>query len=324
MELLKKIENLTDYYPDLNYMDIFNVFKIRFRKKKYFTRIGQDLLVYLEPYHNKFNIFDNNEKIFGDNMSMNRNKEDINNHNYNSNTHKKQNLKSENRNSVNDSGDSDLNNKNLSDSQNSNQSFKEDFYFDEFFENNQNEIYIFKGEMFSNKYILFEKLLCKLLPDHNISQIKVEEDEFINIENNNHIQDNMASFAYQNYNNSNTGKIPTSQYPENLNIDTKIFICYKILKFFGCIIENIEQNNNIVQTNSMDEENYLNLSKKDETSKINYKYLMRINIQYDAKRKILGAEFIPILFCESNLSYILTHVIFYSLLNITVNEKFIS
>ena len=57
MELLKKIENLTDYYPDLNYMDIFNVFKIRFRKKKYFTRIGQDLLVYLEPYHNKFNIF---------------------------------------------------------------------------------------------------------------------------------------------------------------------------------------------------------------------------------------------------------------------------
>ena len=33
MQLLKKIENLTDYYPDMNYMDIFNVFKIRFKKK---------------------------------------------------------------------------------------------------------------------------------------------------------------------------------------------------------------------------------------------------------------------------------------------------
>ena len=46
MELLKKVENLTDYYPDMNYMDIFNVFKIRFRKKKYFTKIGQDLLIF--------------------------------------------------------------------------------------------------------------------------------------------------------------------------------------------------------------------------------------------------------------------------------------
>ena len=45
MQLLKKIENFTDYYPNLNYMDIFNVFKIRFAKKKYFTKIGQDLLV---------------------------------------------------------------------------------------------------------------------------------------------------------------------------------------------------------------------------------------------------------------------------------------
>ena len=50
MHLLKKIENLTDYYPNLNYMDILNVFKIRFRKKQYFTRIGQDLLVYLETF----------------------------------------------------------------------------------------------------------------------------------------------------------------------------------------------------------------------------------------------------------------------------------
>ena len=83
MDLLKKIENLTDYYPDLNYMDVFNVFKIRFKKKKYFTRIGQDLLVYLEPYHNKFNIFDSKERIFGDNISINKNKEEANNHNYN-------------------------------------------------------------------------------------------------------------------------------------------------------------------------------------------------------------------------------------------------
>ena len=145
MQLLKKIENFTDYYPDLNYMDIFNVFKIRFRKMKYFTKIGQDLLCYLEPYHNIFNLLDNNEKIFGDNLSMNHNKED----NKNNNNYKKQNLKlniNDNKNFVNDndSKDNDVNNnKNLSDSQNSNQSFREDIYFDEFFENNQNEIYIF-------------------------------------------------------------------------------------------------------------------------------------------------------------------------------------
>ena len=35
IQLLKKIENLTDYYPDLNYMDIFNVFKMRFQNKKF-------------------------------------------------------------------------------------------------------------------------------------------------------------------------------------------------------------------------------------------------------------------------------------------------
>ena len=323
MQLLKKIENLTDYYPDMNYMDIFNVFKIRFKKKKYFTKIGQDLLVFLEPYHNKFNLFDYSEKIFGDNMSVNRNKDASNIYN---NKNRKLNLKlnlNENKNNINDyandSDDSDLNNKNLSESQNSNQSFKEDGYLDEFFENNQNEIYIFKGEMFSNKYIIFEKLLCKLLPEHNLSYIRVSDDEFINIENNNHIQENNVSPINNTY---TSGKINLSQFPENINIDTKIFICYKILKFFGCVIENIEQNNNIAQGNSFDEENYLNVSnKKDDPSKINYKYLMRINIQYDKKRKILGAEFLPILFCESSLSYILTHLIFYSLLNITINEK---
>ena len=329
MQLLKKIENFTDYYPDLNYMDIFNVFKIRFRKMKYFTKIGQDLLCYLEPYHNIFNLLDNNEKIFGDNLSMNHNKED----NKNNNNYKKQNLKlniNDNKNFVNDndSKDNDVNNnKNLSDSQNSNQSFREDIYFDEFFENNQNEIYIFKGEMFSNKYILFEKLLSKLLPEHNISFIKVEDDEFINIENNNHIQENVGNMFNSINNNffnntSTSGKIQNPQSQNNLNIDSKIFLCYKILKFFGCVVENIQQNNNVVQNSSFDEENYVNLSnRKDEFSKINYKYLIRINIQYDKNRKILGAEFLPILFCESSLSYILTYIIFYSLLNITINEK---
>ena len=158
MELLKKVENLTDYYPDMNYMDIFNVFKIRFRKKKYFTKIGQDLLIFLEPYHNKFNLFDFSETIFGDNISINNNNNKDTNNIFNNKSRKtnlKLNLK-DNINSINeyrnDSGDSELNNKNFSESQNSNNSFKEDNYLDEFFENNQNEIYIFKGEMFSNKY----------------------------------------------------------------------------------------------------------------------------------------------------------------------------
>ena len=298
MQLLKKIENLTDYYPNLNYMDILNVFKIRFKKRKYFTKIGQDLLVYLEPYQNKYNLFTYNEKIFGDNYSLS----DINKDGYNNKNNKFINLKhsiNNNKSSINDymndSMNSELDNKNVSESQNSNQSTKEDIYFDEFFENNQNEIYIFKGEMFSNKYILFEKLLCKLLPEHNILSIKIEDDEFINIENNNHIQDNtlLNPTSILN-NNSYTGKIPFPQSNGSINIDTKIFICYKILKFFGCLIENIEQNNNNVQQNSFDDDNYINISnKKEECTKINYKYLMRINIQYDKHKKILGAEFLP-------------------------------
>ena len=327
MQLLKKIENLTDYYPDLNYMDILNVFKIRFKKRKYFTKIGQDLLAYLEPFQNKYNIFMNNEKIFGDNNSLS----DLNREGYNNKNNKIINLKSNlnnNKNAINDymnnSINSDLDNKNFSESQNSNQSTKEDIYFDEFIENNQNEIYIFKGEMFSNKYILFEKLLCKLLPDHNILSIKIEDDEFINIENNNHIQDSatlLNPMNNLNYN-SNSGKIPFIPSSGIINIDTRILICYKILKFFGCLIENIEPNSNMAQQNSFDDDNYMNMSnKKDECSKINYKYLIRINIQYDKHRKILGAEFLPILFCESDLSYILTHVIFYSILCITANEK---
>ena len=89
MQLLKKIENLTDYYPNLNYMDILNVFKIRFKKRKYFTKIGQDLLVYLEPYQNKYNLFTYNEKIFGDNYSLS----DINKDGYNNNNNKFINLK---------------------------------------------------------------------------------------------------------------------------------------------------------------------------------------------------------------------------------------
>ena len=330
MKLLKKIDNLTEYYPNLNYMDILNVFKIRFCKKKYFTRIGQDLLVYLETFHNKFNIFTNNQKIFGDYLSSNIKEDGTNNYNK---MNRKISIKSnliEHKPTYNDNNNDsyDLNNKNLSDSQNSNQSFKEDAYFDEFFENNQNEIYIFKGEMFSNKYILFEKLLCKLLPENTVSSIKIEDDEFINIENNNHIHDNNANnlnplnILNNNISNSSSAKLPNPQSQDNVNIDTKIFLCYKILKYFGCVIENIEKNNNMVQQSSFEEENFINLSNlKDESSKINYKYLMRINIQYDKKKKILGAEFLPILFSEVNLSYILTHIIFYSLLTLTANEK---
>ena len=329
MQLLKKIENLTDYYPNLNYMDILNVFKIRFKKRKYFTKIGQDLLVYLEPYQNKYNIFMNNEKIFGENYSLSDNKDGYNNKNNkinnlksktNNNKHSKHSINDH----MNDSMDSNLiEKKNVSESQNSNLSTKEDNQFEEFFENNQNEIYIFKGEMFSNKYILFEKLLCKLLPEHNILSIKIEDDEFINIENNNHLQDNILLNPTNILNNNSySGKINFSQPVGSINIDTKIFICYKILKFFGCLIENIEQNNNNVQQNSFDDDNYINISnKKEECTKINYKYLIRINIQYDKHKKILGAEFLPILFCETDLSYILTHVIFYSILCITINEK---
>jgi hypothetical protein len=101
IQLLKNIENFTDYYPNLNYMDIFNVLKIRFHKKKYFTRIGQDLIVYLEPYHNRFNLFMINEKIFGDSISLNNNNDNNNIHN---NLRKKQSLKpglNDNKNNIN-------------------------------------------------------------------------------------------------------------------------------------------------------------------------------------------------------------------------------
>ena len=298
LQLLKKINNLTDYYPDLNYMDIFNVFKIRFNKKKYFTKIGQDLLVHLEAYHNKSNLFTDNNN-FENSFNSYNNKDEMN-----SNSNKKQKYKknkSENKlinnDYMNDSKISEVN-KNLSDSQNSNQALKEDNYFDEFCENNQNEIYIFKGEMFSEKYILFEKLLCKLLPEHNISMIKIDDDEFINIENNNHFQENTTSNIYNQINmlnnNSIQGKASQSLTAENLTIDTKIYLCYKVLKFFGCIIENIEQNINNIQQASFDEENNINLSsRKEQTqSKINYKFLMRINLQYDKNRKVLGGEFL--------------------------------
>ena len=70
IQLLKKIENLTDYYPDLNYMDIFNVFKMRFQNKKYFTQVGQDLLVNLDPYHNIYNIFTEKDRVYGSDRNI--------------------------------------------------------------------------------------------------------------------------------------------------------------------------------------------------------------------------------------------------------------
>ena len=305
IQLLKKIENLTDYYPDLNYMDIFNVFKMRFQNKKYFTQVGQDLLVNLDPYHNIFNIFNENDEIYGN---------DINN----KKMLKKMTKFGEKGQKV--SNNDDLNNSRMIEQSkknfaltNSSSFSDEDKYFDEFFENNENEIYIFRGEMYSNKYILFEKLLYKLLPEENISNIQTDDYEIINTENNNHSQDNINTGNL----NNNTNKNNNSQ--EIINIDTKIFLCYKIFKFFGCTVESTDSNN---KDGSMDEENFNGtLNKEEETVRINYKYLMRINIQYNKKKKILGGEFLPILFCESNLKYILTFVIFYSLFNINRTEK---
>ena len=309
IQLLKKIENLTDYYPDLNYMDIFNVFKMRFQSKKYFTQVGQDLLVNLDPYHNTYNIYSGNE------INILRNKEEIEGFS------KKQlkkvikdgNQKMINEEDLNNSKNVEQNNKNLINTQRSSHSYNADKYFDEFFENNENEIYIFRGEMYSNKYILFEKLLSKLLPEENVSNIQADDNEIMNTENNDQSQDNNLNI------NNNTNKMNQSQ--EAFNIDSKIYLCYQIFKFFGCIVETTESAMN--KDGSMDEENNFNASanKEEDSVRINYKYLMRINIQYNKKKKILGGEFLPILFCDPNLNYILTHVIFYSLFNITRTEK---
>ena len=299
IQLLKKLENLTDYYPDLNYMDIFNVLKMRFQNRKYFTQVGQDLLVNLDPYHNVYNIYDENEneseKIskrimkkgtnFGESGKKNLNNAGLNNSKIITQT--KKNLPLSQRTSYSMEG--------------------QDKYFDEFFENNENEIYIFRGEMYSNKYILFEKLLSKLLPEENISNLDSDDYE-VNNTDNNHSHDNINN---NNKNNNST---------DSINIDTKIFLCYKIFKFFGCTVESTETNEN--KEGSMDEENNINGSIKEEESiRINYKYLMRINIQYNKKKKILGGEYLPILFCEPNLKYILTHGIFYSIFYLNRTEK---
>ena len=173
IQLLKKIENLTDYYPDLNYMDIFNVFKMRFQNKKYFTQVGQDLLVNLDPYHNTYNIFNDNDV-----SNLLKNKEEIN-------AFSKKNIRARDvsQKIINDEDLNNSKNKEQIDKMNtqrSSQSYNDDKYFDEFFENYENEIYIFRGEMYSNKYVLFEKLLSKLLPEENISNIQVDDNEIIN------------------------------------------------------------------------------------------------------------------------------------------------
>ena len=263
IQLLKKLENLTDYYPDLNYMDIFNVLKMRFQNRKYFTQVGQDLLVNLDPYHNVYNIYDENENE-SEKISKRIMKKGTN---------------------FGESGKKNLNNAGLNNSKIINQTKKnlplsqrtsysmegQDKYFDEFFENNENEIYIFRGEMYSNKYILFEKLLSKLLPEENISNLDSDDYE-VNNTDNNHSHDNINN---NNKNNNST---------DSINIDTKIFLCYKIFKFFGCTVESTETNEN--KEGSMDEENNINGSIKEEESiRINYKYLMRINIQYNKKKK---------------------------------------
>ena len=296
IQLLKKIENLTDYYPDLNYMDIFNVFKMRFQNKKYFTQVGQDLLVNLDPYHNIYNIFTEKDRVYGSDRNITKKfTKKFNQYDFDLiNQSKKQ----------------------LHLDQASNPSNEGNKYFDEFFENNENVIYIFRGEMYSNKYVLFEKLLSKLLPEENISNIQADDYEIINTDNNNHSQDNINNL---NNNNNITNKNNNSQ--ESINIDSKIYLCYQIFKYFGCTVETSDININ--RDGSVDEDNNINQSnnKEEETLRINYKYLMRINIQYNKKKKILGGEFFPILFCEPNLMHITTHVIFYSLFNLDRIEK---
>ena len=301
-QLLKKLENLTDYYPDLNYMDIFNVFKMRFQNRKYFTQVGQDLLVNLDPYHNIYNIYIENE----DETQRYYSKKNVKKAQGFGGSQKM--LNSE---KLNGSRIVNQTNKNLPLTQRSNYSFEGDKYFDDFFENNENEIYIFRGEMYSNKYILFEKLLEKLLPEEYIGNFRSDDYEVINTENNNHSHDNIN--ANNNTKNNNS--------TEGINIDTKLILCYQVFKFLGCTVESTEINEN--KEGSMEEENNLNGTnmKEEESIRINYKYLMRINIQYDKKKKILGGEFLPILFCEPNLPYILTHVIFYSIFNINRTEK---
>ena len=312
IQLLKKIENLTDYYPDLNYMDIFNVFKMRFYEKKYFTQIGQDLLVNLDPYHNKYQLLSQDERLY-ENEMLDKMREES----------KKFLRKSKYGDSQKSLYHDEFNNsKMLDQSRNiqltnrTDQSYDGDKYFDDFFENNENEIFIFRGEMYSNKYILFEKLLSKLLSDKNISNIQIDENEIINTENNHSQEINNI-----NMNTSNINGNKMSQSTESLNIDSKIFICYKVFKYFGCTIETGEESN--TNQGSVDEENNYNASnyREEDSPRINYKYLMRVNIQYDKKKKVLGGEFLPILFCEPNINYILTHAIFHSIFNINRIEK---
>ena len=318
IQLLKKIENLTDYYPDLNYMDIYNVFKLRFQNKKYFTQVGQDLLVSLDPYHNKYNIFNENEKLYNSENYLDKNKDESRIHLKKTTKYGEGSTKVINNDEMNNSRRADQSATNLPLTHRSNDSYDGEKYFDEFFENNENEIYIFRGEMYSNKYLLFEKLLSKLLSDKNISNIQIDDNEIINTEGNNHSQEN-NNININNSNNNNANKINISI--ENLNIDSKIYLCYKIYKYFGCIIEGADINQN--QSGSIDEDNNFNASnnKNEYSPRINYKYLMRINIQYDKKKKVLGGEFFPILFCEPNINYILKHVIFYSIFNISRTEK---
>lgn len=206
IQLLKKLENLTDYNPNLNYIDIFNVFTMRFQNKKYFTQVGQDLLVNLDPYHNIYNIF-NEEKIYGSEKNLIIKK-----------TIKKP-IKFDQKNNNDQINNSKLMNpskKIVQLSERSSSTYDGDKYFDEFFENNENEIYIFRGEMYSNKYILLEKLLSKLLPEDNINNLIVDDYEMIYTENNNQSQDNI------NTNNLITNNKNNSR--ENINIDSKISI----------------------------------------------------------------------------------------------------
>ena len=132
-----------------------------------------------------------------------------------------------------------------------------------------------------------------------IFQIQADDYEIINTDSNNYSQDNINNL---NPNNNITNKNNNSQ--ESINIDSKIYLCYQIFKYFGCTIETFDINLN--KDGSVDEDNNINQSnnKEEEALRINYKYLMRINIQYNKKKKILGGEFFPILFCEPNLMYI--------------------
>ena len=296
--LLKKIDNLTDYYLEINYLVIQKILETRFRNKKYFTKISSKFLINIDPYHS-YNVLEDKENIY----------EKIN-PDFLLSLKKRQTKKSSKK-----TRDSKVNLTNILSSETDlNYSMRLKFtegdkLFDEFIENKDNMVYIFKGEMYSNKFLLLEKLLSKLLPE------KLSNDTDNTFQNMHESFGNSLQ-TFTNMQSTKTNKFLNNSQENTVNInnlDTKIFAAYKLIKMFGCILENCEILNDDLNKS-------FSSVKDDFDPKIVCKYLLRINLQYDGK-KIIGGEFSPYLFCECNLKYILTHAIFYTIINIDQSEK---